>query len=92
MNTNDKSLVGLLEKVSTKLNDKQLYLLVIYLLERNLHNMWKHAAIGRLKENIQIKNENTLIMNEENSNNRIWKTANNTNIGLLAFDLFLAFN
>ncbi|ETN98714.1 hypothetical protein RFI_38773 [Reticulomyxa filosa] len=91
------SLVGLLEKVSTKLNGKQLYLLMIYLLEEiytvcsrciinNIRNIWKREAIDRLKENIQMKNENTLMMNEKNSNNQ---TANNTNIGLLAFGLMI---
>ncbi|ETO03469.1 26S proteasome non-ATPase regulatory subunit, partial [Reticulomyxa filosa] len=98
----DKSLVRLLELISTKLNDKQLYLLLIHLLERVKkqcewgallkisEDMWKHATICGLKENIQMKNENTL-MNKENSNNRICKTANDTDIQLLVVGL-MTFN
>ncbi|ETO02460.1 hypothetical protein RFI_34971, partial [Reticulomyxa filosa] len=53
----DRRLVGLLELISTKLNDKQLYLLVIHLLERAKkkckwyelskisEDMWKRATI-----------------------------------------------
>ncbi|ETO08118.1 hypothetical protein RFI_29272, partial [Reticulomyxa filosa] len=76
-------------KNETKLNDKQLYLLPIYLLERAKkkcesyvqgtlskisEDMWKCATIYGLKENIQTKNENAF-MNKENSNNRSCKTA-----------------
>ncbi|ETN99413.1 hypothetical protein RFI_38068, partial [Reticulomyxa filosa] len=101
----DRLLVELLELISTKLNDKQLYLLVIHLLERAKtkckwyvrdaltkisEDMWKRATICGLKENIQLKNENTLT-NEETSNNRIWKTVNDTDIQLLVFGL-MTFN
>ncbi|ETN99730.1 hypothetical protein RFI_37737, partial [Reticulomyxa filosa] len=94
-----------LEEISTKLNDKQLYLLVIHLLERAkkkckfyVHNalskisedMWKRAIICGLKENIQMKNENTL-MNKQNSNDCICKTDNDTGIQLLVVGL-MAFN
>ncbi|ETO00442.1 hypothetical protein RFI_37002, partial [Reticulomyxa filosa] len=86
----DRPLVGLLGLISTKLNDKQLYLLVIHLLERAKkgctnyvqyalskisEDMWKRATICGLKENIQMKNENTL-MNKQ-------KTDNDTDIQLL---------
>ncbi|ETN97413.1 hypothetical protein RFI_40116, partial [Reticulomyxa filosa] len=96
----DRRLVRLLE-LSTKLNDKQLYLLVIHLLERAKKgftrsvkdalpkisaDMWKRATICGLKENIQMKNENTL-MNKQNSNNRVLKAANNIDFELLAFGL-----
>ncbi|ETO02433.1 PBS lyase HEAT domain-containing protein repeat-containing protein, partial [Reticulomyxa filosa] len=76
----DKLLVQSLKLISTKLNDKQLYLLVIHLLERAKkkcswgalskisEDMWKRATIGGLKENIKMKHENTL-MNKQNSNN-----------------------
>ncbi|ETO02890.1 hypothetical protein RFI_34523, partial [Reticulomyxa filosa] len=69
MNTNDdndkdESLVKLLKLILTKLNDKQLYLLVIHSLERAKkrriyyrdalskisEDMWKRATIGGLKE------------------------------------------
>ncbi|ETO02564.1 hypothetical protein RFI_34854, partial [Reticulomyxa filosa] len=53
-------------------------------------DIWKRATICGLKENIQMKNETTL-MNKENSNNRICKTDNNTNIRLLVFGL-MTFN
>ncbi|ETO00295.1 hypothetical protein RFI_37151 [Reticulomyxa filosa] len=105
LNTNndeDKSLVELFQLILTKLNGKQLYLLVVHLLERAkkrcargvlskiFEDMWKRVTVCELKENIQMKNENTL-MNKENSNNRIWKTANDTDIQLLAFGL-MTFN
>ncbi|ETO32269.1 hypothetical protein RFI_04848 [Reticulomyxa filosa] len=95
----ERRLVELLKLISTKLNDKQLYLLVIYLLERaekgciyyNIsEDMWKRATICGLKENIEMKHENTL-MNKHNSNHRIYKTANNTDIQLLVFGL-MTFN
>ncbi|ETO02942.1 hypothetical protein RFI_34468, partial [Reticulomyxa filosa] len=78
-----------------------LYLLVIHLLERAKkkckqyvqdalskisEDMWKRATICGLKENIQMKNENTLT-NKQSSNNRICKTDNDTNIQLLVFGL-----
>ncbi|ETO03461.1 hypothetical protein RFI_33946, partial [Reticulomyxa filosa] len=66
-NGEDSLLVELLGRISTKLNDKQLYLLVIHLISED---MWKRATICGLKENIQMKNENTLI-NKQNSNNRL---------------------
>ncbi|ETO11650.1 hypothetical protein RFI_25726, partial [Reticulomyxa filosa] len=93
-------LVKLLKLISTKLNDKQLYLLVIHLLERAKkscardslskisEDMWKRVIICVLKENVQMKNENTL-MNKQNSNNRICKTANDMDIQLLAFGLMI---
>ncbi|ETN99283.1 hypothetical protein RFI_38198, partial [Reticulomyxa filosa] len=96
----DSSLVKLLGLISTKLNDKQLYLLVIHLLERAKkeckwsallkisEDMWKRATICGLKENIQMKNENTL-MSKENSNNRICKTDNDTSIRLLVVGLMI---
>ncbi|ETN98246.1 hypothetical protein RFI_39264, partial [Reticulomyxa filosa] len=99
----DRKLVELLELISTKLNDKQLYLLVINLLERAKkkcvyyvqyalpkisEDMWKRAIICGLKENIQMKNENTL-MNKQNSNNRICKIDNDTSIRLLVFGLMI---
>ncbi|ETO34000.1 hypothetical protein RFI_03094 [Reticulomyxa filosa] len=81
-----------LEEISAKLNDKQLYLLVIHLdaLLKISEDMWKRATICGLKENIQMKNENTL-MSQENSDNPIWKTTNDINIQLLAFGL-MTFN
>ncbi|ETO34686.1 PBS lyase HEAT domain protein repeat-containing protein, partial [Reticulomyxa filosa] len=107
MNTNNNTdkdilLVALLRRISAKLNDKKLYLLVIHLLERAKKrcawdalskisdDIWKRATICGLKKNIQMKNENTL-MNKENSHNHIWKTANDTDIQLLAFGL-MTFN
>ncbi|ETO01092.1 hypothetical protein RFI_36348, partial [Reticulomyxa filosa] len=81
------------------------YLLVIHLLERVKkgcewyvrdallkisEDMWKRATVCGLKENIQMKNENAL-MNKENSNNRICKTDNDTDMRLLVFGL-MAFN
>ncbi|ETO03552.1 hypothetical protein RFI_33850, partial [Reticulomyxa filosa] len=51
-------------------------------------DMWKRATICGLKENIQMKNENTL-MNKQNSNNRICKTGNDTDIRLLVFGLMI---
>ncbi|ETO02251.1 hypothetical protein RFI_35185, partial [Reticulomyxa filosa] len=104
-NDKDYYLVELLGIISTKLNDKQFYLLVIHLLERAKNkcelyvnralskiseDMWKRATICGLKENIQMKNENTL-MNKENSNNYICKIDNDTNIRLLVFGL-MTFN
>ncbi|ETO36384.1 hypothetical protein RFI_00678 [Reticulomyxa filosa] len=87
------------ERISTKLNDKQLYLLVIHVLERMKKrfthipyalskiskDMWKRLTIYGLKENIQLKNKNTL-MNKDDPNNCIWK-ANDANIELFVFDL-----
>ncbi|ETO00741.1 hypothetical protein RFI_36699, partial [Reticulomyxa filosa] len=61
----DRQLVELLGVISTKLNDKQLYLLVIHLLERAKkkcsegallkisEDMWKRATICGLKEYMQ---------------------------------------
>ncbi|ETO15172.1 hypothetical protein RFI_22192 [Reticulomyxa filosa] len=49
-------------------------------------DMWKRATIYGLKENIQMKNKNKL-MGKANSNNRIWKTANDKDIELLIFGL-----
>ncbi|ETO35015.1 hypothetical protein RFI_02060 [Reticulomyxa filosa] len=78
------------QTISMKLNGKQLYLLVIHLLERVKkgfkqyardvlskisENMWKYVIICGLKENIQMKNENTLM-----------KIANDMNIQLLAIE------
>ncbi|ETO03155.1 hypothetical protein RFI_34255, partial [Reticulomyxa filosa] len=92
-----------IEEISTKWNKKQLYLLVIHLLERAKkkckwyvrdalskisEDMWKRAIICGLKENIQMKNEDTL-MNKQNSNNCICKTDNDTDIKLLVFGLMI---
>ncbi|ETO35103.1 hypothetical protein RFI_01971 [Reticulomyxa filosa] len=69
---NDRRLVELLELISTKLNDKQLYLLVIYLLERAKkkcewgalpkisEDMWKHTTICGLKEYMQVIKEQNI--------------------------------
>ncbi|ETO01252.1 hypothetical protein RFI_36188, partial [Reticulomyxa filosa] len=72
----DRQLVELLKLMSTKLNDKQLYLLVIHLLERAKkgcswsvkdalskisEDMWKRATICGLKENMQFSNVNKKI-------------------------------
>ncbi|ETO00150.1 hypothetical protein RFI_37309, partial [Reticulomyxa filosa] len=99
----DESSVRLLQLISTKLNDKQLYLLMIHLLERAKkkcewyvknalleisEDMWKRATIYGLKEKIQMKNEN-ILRDKENSNNCIWEAANDTNIQLLAFGLMI---
>ncbi|ETO05607.1 hypothetical protein RFI_31790 [Reticulomyxa filosa] len=89
-----------LETISTKLNDKQLYLLAIYLSERvkkkcesyvqgTLSNIRRYVEMCNnllIERNIQTKNENTL-MNKENSNNCSRKTANDTDIQLLVFCL-----
>ncbi|ETO00368.1 hypothetical protein RFI_37079, partial [Reticulomyxa filosa] len=94
----DGSLVGLLKLISTKLNDKQLYLLVIHLLERAKkkckyyvrdalskisEDMWKRATICGLKENIQV-------IKEQNIWQR-WFSNVNKKIELLAFGL-MTFN
>ncbi|ETO14848.1 hypothetical protein RFI_22520, partial [Reticulomyxa filosa] len=76
----------------------QLYLLVIHLLERAknicgsyvshalskiFEDMWKRATICGLKENIEMKNENTL-MNKHNSKLRFLKSTDCIDFQLLA--------
>ncbi|ETO00607.1 hypothetical protein RFI_36833, partial [Reticulomyxa filosa] len=90
--------VELLELISTKLNDKQLYLLIIHLLEREKkkckwyvrnalskisEDMWKRATICGLKEHMQV-------IKEQNIWQR-WFNNVNKKIELLTFGL-MTFN